>query len=83
MPCGAISVEENGLMHLMIICELNKIFLSECTNKLICIYVCTVYVHACIGAYSIRACMYVYMCIFMHVYDRAQANLDFQCSNIH
>ena len=27
--------------------------------------------------------MYVCMCIFMHAYARAQANLDFQCSNIH
>ena len=78
MPCSAISVEENGLMDLGIVCELIKIFPSKCTTKLICIYVCTVYVHACIHAY-----MYVFMCIFMHEYARAQTNLDFQCSNIH
>ena len=37
----------------------------------------------CIRAYSIRAYMYVCMCVFMHAYARAQTNLDIQCSNIH
>ena len=58
MPCGVILVEENGLMDLVIVCELIKIFPSEFTNKLICIYVCTVYVPICM-----YVCAYSCMCM--------------------
>ena len=63
IPCSAISVEENGLMDLVIVCELIKIFHSKCTNKIICIYVCIVYV----PIVYVRICMYVcaYSCMRM------------------
>ena len=63
MPCSTILVEENGLMDLVIVCELIKIFPSKCTNKLICIYVCTVYMHACICAYMYVMYVRIHACV--------------------
>ena len=63
MPCGTILVEENGLMDLVIVCELIKIFPSECTNKLICIYVCTVYVPIVYMPICMYVCAYSCMCM--------------------
>ena len=45
-------------MDLVIVCELIKLFHSKCTNKLICIYVCTVYVPICM-------CVCAYSCMRM------------------